>query len=296
MKKNSSLTVIAVMAAVVLACAAGYFYFQSRQVRDDAQLMQAERDSLQQRADDLEQKIEQLETRPSDDAEPASAEDALREALDTDNAMPELPEGLDDGSVQARVMNFFRYIDSKGYLRRRGLEISSQEMFVRALQQLEATRPLIGGENQDLLALMKNVTFFYRVLGKDTLLTIRDIINAEAAIMEPVMALFYEWLNPWQAQPPGPPVTREMMYDYAGFFLQSMGGRSYLFRRESGVRMLTLYYSLLVLDQANRDGLNTEGIDIGPPLEALIQEINYSRRLSDRERYLETLREIQARY
>ena len=51
---------------------------------------------------------------------------------------------------------------------------------------------------------MRNITFFYRALGKDTLLTIKDIIEAEAAIMEPVMALFYEWLNPWQPQAPGP--------------------------------------------------------------------------------------------
>ena len=87
-----------------------------------------------------------------------------------------------------------------------------------------------------------------------------------------------------------------MIYNYAGFFLQSMGGRSYLFRREPGIRMLTLYYSLLVLDQANRAGLNAEGIDIGPPVEALIREIRYSRRLSGRLQYIQTLKEIQERY
>ena len=69
-----------------------------------------------------------------------------------------------------------------------------------------------------------------------------------------------------------------------------------MFRREPGIRMLTLYYSLLVLDQANRDGLNSEGIDIGPSIEALIREIRYSRRLSERRQYLETLKEMQARY
>jgi hypothetical protein len=75
-----------------------------------------------------------------------------------------------------------------------------------------------------------------------------------------------------------------------------MGGRAYLFRRESGLRMLTLYYSILVLDQANRDGLNSEGVDIVPPLDALIEEMRYSRRLSGRHRYLEVLREIRSRY
>ena len=298
MKKKSSLTVIVVMAAVVLACAAGYFYLQNKQIRKETQQqLETERAVSQERASELERQVEQLETRLREDVEePPSAAEVLREAIESDDVGQELPEGIGAGSVQARVMNFFRYLDSKGYTERRGLKISSQEMFVRVLQQLEATRPLIGGENQDLLALMKNMTFFFRTLGKDTLLTARDIVNNENAIMEPGIALFYEWLNPWQPQLEAPKVSREMMYGYAGFFLQSMGGRAYLFRRESGIRLLALYYSILVLDQANRDGLNVEGIDIGPPLEALIQEISYSRRLSERHRYLETLREIQARY
>lgn len=297
MKKNSFLKLIVVCVIVVLACVAGYFYQKNRQIIDETQQqLQAERETLQEHAAELEQTIEQLETQLREDAVPAPAAETLREALGPDNAASELPEGLDAESVQDRANNFFRYIDSKGYAARRGVDGSSREIFARVLQQLEATRPLVNGENQNLFALMKNITFFYRVLGKDTLLMINDIIEGEAAIMEPVTALFYEWLNPWQPQANGPAVSRETMYDYAGFFLQSMGGRAYLFRREPGIRILTLYYSLLVLDQANQDGLNMEGIDIGPPVEALIREIHYSRRLSERQHYIETLKEIQARY
>jgi hypothetical protein len=297
MKKKSFFSVIAGCVIIVLACVAGYFYFQNRQIIDDTQQqLQSERETQQELAADLEQKIEQLETRLREDAVPAPAPEKLREAFAPDNATQELPEALKAESVQDRVINFFRYLDSKGYAARRGVDGSSREIFARVLQKLEDTRPLVSGENQNLFALMRNITFFYRILGKDTLLAINDIIESEAAIMEPVMALFYEWLNPWQPQVSGPAIAREMMYDYAGFFLQSMGGRSYMFRRESGIRMLTLYYSLLVLDQANRDGLNVEGIDIGPPIKALIREIRYSRRLSERQQYLTKLREIQARY
>jgi hypothetical protein len=297
MKKKSSLTVIAGCVIIVLACAAGYFYLQSKQIIDETQLqLESERETRQELATDLEQKIEELETQLRDDAVPAPAPEKLREAFAPDNATQELPEVLNADSVQDRVTNFFRYLDSKGYAARRGVDGSSREIFARVLQKLDDTRPLVSGENQNLFALMRNITFFYRALGKDTLLVVNDIIEEEAGIMEPVTALFYEWLNPWQPQASGPAVTREMMYDYAGFFLQSMGGRSYMFRRESGIRMLTLYYSLLVLDQANRDGLNVEGIDIGPPIKALIREIRYSRRLSERQHYLKKLREIQERY
>jgi hypothetical protein len=292
MKKIILITVV----AVVLACVAGYFYQQKQMIDETQQQLQSERETQQELAADLEQKIEELETQLREDAVPAPAPEKLREAFASDNASTELPEALKAESVQGRAMNFFGYLDSKGYAARRGVDGSSQEIFERVLQKLDATRPLVSGENQNLFALMRNITFFYRALGKDTLLMINDIIEAEAAIMEPVMALFYEWINPWQPQTTGPTVSREMMYGYAGFFLQSMGGRSYMFRREPGIRMLTLYYSLLVLDQANRDGLNSEGIDIGPSIEVLIREIRYSRRLSERQQYLTKLKEIQARY
>jgi len=296
MKNTGALIVIVMLAIIALACATGYFYFQNKQLREEArQQLEAERASSQQRALDLERKMQRLEKRLREDAEAPPAE-ALREAFEQDNATQELPGEVQAGSVQGRVMNFFRYLDSKGYTARRGLEMGSRELFMTALQRLDAARPLISGENQDLLALMKNMTFFFRTLGKDTLLTARDIAEGEAAIMELAMALFYEWLDPWQPQPSAPKVSREMMSDYAGFFLQSMGGRAYLFRRDSGVRMMVLYYSILVLDQANRDGLNSEGVDITQPLDALIQEMRYSRRLSGRHRYLENLREIRSRY
>jgi cell division protein FtsB len=297
MKKSSLITVIIVCVAIVLACVAGYLYMQNRKTMDEEQQqLQAELEAQQERAAELEKKIEELATQLREDAVPAPAPEKLREAFAPDNATGELPQALKAESARDRMRNFFAYLDSKGYARRRGLEGSSREICERVLQKLDDTRPLVNGENQNLFALMRNITFFYRVLGKGTLLAINDIIEGEAAIMEPVMALFFEWLNPWQPQAHGPKVSREMMYDYAGFFLQSMGGRSYLFRREPGIRMLTLYYSLLVLDQANRDGLNVEGIDIGPPVELLIREIRYSRRLSDRQKYLDTLKEIQGRY
>jgi hypothetical protein len=297
MKKNTLTVVIIVCAAIVLACAAGYFYLQNKMILDETrQQLQAERETLQERAADLEQKIEQLKMQLRDDEAPEPAPEVLREALGPDNATQELPESLAAESVQERVMNFFAYLDSKGYAARRGLQGGTLEIFMGALQKLDTSRPLVSGENQNLFTLMKNITFFYGALGKSTLLTAKDIIEGEAAIMEPVAVLFYEWLNPWNRQASVPGVTPEMMYAYAGFFLNSMGGRSYLFRREPGIRMLTLYYSLLVLDRANREGLNVEGIDIGPPLESLIQEMRYSRRLSGREGYLEKLREIQGRY
>ena len=100
---------IVVVAAVVLACAAGYFYFQNRtgyaMMRSSS--CRPSVTARRQRAADLEQKIEELETRLSDDAVPAPAAETLREAFAPDNATQELPEALKAESVQDRVMNFF---------------------------------------------------------------------------------------------------------------------------------------------------------------------------------------------
>ena len=290
--KKGLFVVIGVCVVIVFVCVAGYLYVQNRQVRDDAQKLQSEYETLQGHTTGLKQEIEKLEQRLIDDEAPIPEPEIVREALGTDNSS----QALDADSVQDRAVKFFSYLDSKGYAARRGLEGGSREIFERSLQKLEATRPLIGEENQDIFSLMKNITFFYRILGKDTLLMFKDILTAETAMMEPASSLLYEWLDPWQSRAEVSPVSPEMMYDYAGFFLQSMGGRSYLFRRDPGVRMLTLYYSLLVLDQANQVGINNEGIDIVPPLEDLIRELRYSRRLTNRHQYMEVLREIRGRY
>ena len=67
-------------------------------------------------------------------------------------------------------------------------------------------------------------------------------------------------------------IPKEALYDYAGFFLNSMGGRLYLFRRDSKSRMIVSYYSILLIEMANRDNANKHGIDVTPHIEQLIGE------------------------
>ena len=82
----------------------------------------------------------------------------------------------------------------------------------------------------------------------------------------------------------------------AVFFLNTLGGSSYLIRRDSRVRMLTQYYCLLILDQANQRKLNKLGFDIRPPLETLIGDLKGTANLTRKEEYIETLTGIRKRY
>jgi hypothetical protein len=62
------------------------------------------------------------------------------------------------------------------------------------------------------------------------------------------------------------------------------------------VRILTQYYSVLILDQANQRRLNNLGLDIRPPLEALIDDLKGTANLTRKEEYIETLKSIRKRY
>lgn len=113
------------------------------------------------------------------------------------------------------------------------------------------------------------------------------------------MASFYHWAEMEQScDVPSFALQLPLnsLYEYAGFFLNTLGGQSYLFRRESKTRMLIKYYAVLIIDRANEKGLNRHGIDIRVPLRSTIEEMEVSQSLHDRENYLETLLMMQAKY
>ncbi len=90
--------------------------------------------------------------------------------------------------------------------------------------------------------------------------------------------------------------SQEMIYDYAAFFLNTIAGQAYLFRRGSKIRLLILYYSVLVLDRADRQDLNHFGIDVKPHPLSLISEFeNYRFFVTGRE-YVENLKPLKKRY
>ena len=88
-----------------------------------------------------------------------------------------------------------------------------------------------------------------------------------------------------------------MLYDYSGFFLNTMGGRLYLFRRDSSSRMTVSFYAIQIVDQAIRDGNNRHGIDLLPAIDFLIDEMESTgKRLLLKEDYLDTLYNLKEMY
>ena len=88
----------------------------------------------------------------------------------------------------------------------------------------------------------------------------------------------------------------EIMYEYAGYILNTLGGRSYLLRRSPKVRALTTYYCVLALDQANAEELNSKGIDIRPYIKSSLLEVKNQIGLIYQKEYITKLSELNLKY
>jgi hypothetical protein len=204
---------------------------------------------------------------------------------------------VDCPQIERQVAAIFAYLDKKGYLRERKVKGDVATYVADSFKRLTETQPVVIDELGTIFRLLQNVTHFYRVLGKERIGVALDILAKEQEIIEPAMAVLYAWLTSCNkaADVYNRPKTK-VLYTYAGYFLDTLGGRSYLLRRDSKVRLLVNYYSLLLLDQANRQELNRFGIDIRPYIDFLFYDLTNQKGIMYRERYLSVLAELQNRY
>jgi hypothetical protein len=294
MGKNAGRIIVIII--VIALAVAGFMYFKDRALKiaaEEAALK--EREAWKHKNELLEKKISGMEKdidkmgkdlQLADQAPPISLE--RRQQVFGDNGTG---QDASLNSVHNRVMNFFKYIDQKGYLSARGISGTSYEHFKSIMDRLVLASPVISGESQDMLTLLKNITYLFGVLGKTDTLLVRDILNGEAEIMEPTMKLFYQWLDPSLVmQGTGRfTIPFEKQYEYAAYLMQTIGGKAYLFRRDSKTRLLTCYYSILIIDRANQETLNKYGIDIRPLVSSLITDMQSTKLLTGRQEYVAAL-------
>ena len=207
----------------------------------------------------------------------------------------------EDGCKGSRekLQALFAYLDRQDYIASLQLKGGSFEHFKSLLVRLMEKPPSVQQETDDILRVLQNKAHFYRVLGKKDVLLLRDILRKETDIAESSFAILYQAMDlEEKCGPDGPAlqVSLKDVYPYAVFFLNTLGGSSYLIRRDSRVRMLTQYYCILILDLANRRRLNHLGLDIRPPLDVLMRDLKDAANLSRKGEYLDTLKSIRAKY
>ena len=196
--------------------------------------------------------------------------------------------------IDQEIQGYFRYLNAKGYVKHLGEGLDTYAQFKTMIRKLSAKLPIPAGEGIDSTIISDNIFLFFRVLDKNDFRLIRDLLKNEEDTLEPTLDLFYRWLTLGSRcpDPEGIRPSQRVLYHYAGFFLNTIGGRSYLFRRSLGLRLLCSYYSLLILQEADKQGKNSYGIDVLPFIAPLTREIALYPDFRFKQTYLKNLEEM----
>ena len=203
-------------------------------------------------------------------------------------------EGKEDNLIR-NLNTFYEHLDQQSYMKDFELNTSSKVHFSRLLQRLNDAPPVVANETNDLFTILKNTAHFFRIIGKENIIVLKGILDREKASFEDVLETFYALTDYPEAleQEYDLTLSQDILYDYAGFFLNTMGGRLYLFRRDSASRMTVSFYAIQVVDRAIREGNNRHGIDLLPAIVFLIDEMESTgKRLLRKEDYLDTLYDL----
>ena len=286
MSKKVGTLIMGILVVVVLVGLSVYFFSKPGQ--------EGKKEVEEERIPDVEIRIteEEQEEMPVEEAppliippevepstEPVSEEDPCRQ-------------------IEDDLAKFFGYLDSKKYILDLVSEPDTCARFKKILKQMEAGPPVPAGEGNHTEYMMRNITYFFHIMKKKDILFIKEILNHEHDTLEMDLKMFFEWLtlgdlcpDPERLRPP-----RHVLYRYAGFFLNTIGGRAYLFRRTQSLRLLVSYYCLLVLHESDKTGENSYGLDIFPCIEPVRNEIANYPDFQFQTQYIEQLRDIEIYY
>ncbi len=197
------------------------------------------------------------------------------------------------------INDYYAHLDQQPYMQNFHLQESSRKHFSRLIQKLINHPPVVTRETDDLFTLLKNTAHFFRILGKKNIFVLKGILDREKGSLEQILQTFYSlsFYPDCLQKEYSLTLPPDALYDYAGFFLNTMGGRLYLFRRDSTSRMIVTYFAILIIDRANIEGDDRHGIDLIPAINSLIEEIeNGGKLLQHREDYLDRLYDLKEKY
>lgn len=197
------------------------------------------------------------------------------------------------------ITDFYSHLDKQEYFQDFGLVNRSEPHFRELILKLLNNPPIVSRETDDLFNILQNTAHFFRIIGKKNITILKGILDREKPAFEKVLEHFYR-----VATIPGCskeqltlPIHQDALYEYAGFFLNTMGGRLYLFRRDSISRMTVNFYAILIIDHANREENNKYGIQLKAPINSLINEIEATNdQLKMKDSYLDVLYDLKEKY
>jgi hypothetical protein len=257
---------------------------------------QQESQEWQQRTEVLTQKLTNLEQELKAARGEAPLEEKIAEVFGPPAAEPPAREKpMPAEEIERRVKAFFTYLDSRDYVKGYELPGGVYAEYVQAVEALSAHPPKVAGETESLYEMLKNVSYFFRAMGRKRVQLTAEILKREPEIMESAMRVFFQWytgpLETLQGKP-----SLKTMYTCASFLVDTFGGRSYLLRRDARIRLLSTYYCIQVLDRANDQKMNPNGIDIRPLIAGLAGDMRSQTGLAYQKQYLAELERLARKY
>ncbi|MGW8303857.1 MAG: hypothetical protein ACWGNO_17395 [Desulfobacterales bacterium] len=287
-----------VVAIVAIVAYFAYNLFNSWHKESLETAKRHERVEWEKRTKELMEKVTGLEEELTSIKGESIPERKLKEVFGSDAAVvKEEEEPLSFEEIEQQIKAFFTYLDEQDYVQAYQFKGGTYQQFQLVLQKLSANPPSITEETASLYNLYRNMAHFFRVMGKKRVNLTRDVLQNEGEILESAMQTFYRWATDETAdkQKTGQP-TLKTLYTYSAFFLNTLAGKSYLLRRNSKIRLLTTYYSVLILDRANDQQLNPAGIDIRPHIEFLLNDLQNQIGLIHQKQYLAELEKLADKY
>jgi len=249
--------------------------------------------------------VGQQPVEPADPAEPSDQQLAMGSLPSSSTPTGEGQQLAETQSSAAcnrladTVEQFFNTLDTRPYIERFNIGQKSSSYFPQLIQKLVDNPPIVTGEMNDIFTILQNTAHFFRIIGKKNIVILKGILDQEKETFEATLADFYQLTNNPECMQErfNLKISNDALYYYAGFFLNTMGGRLYLFRRDSMSRMIVNYYAILTIDQVNRQGRNKYGVEIDSAIDRLIGDIESSSiDLKLRETYLDTLYNLKVKY
>lgn len=206
------------------------------------------------------------------------------------------PPPMSCSQAAGKLRGFLDDIEKKSYLKEFNLRQPLRKHLDSMKDKLAAKSPAVVRETDDLYTVISNTAHFFRVIGKDNIQLLKTLLEQEQGQLEDMAAA----LHAASIGPDCPADTVQLpfstAYEYSVFFLNTIGGRSYLFRREARTRLLINYYALLLIDEANVRSINNHGINISGMIQPLIREMEATNQLARKEEYLSQLRSLAERH
>jgi hypothetical protein len=177
-----------------------------------------------------------------------------------------------------------QYLNSQPYIQSCHFSGGSLEYISSLVHRVLMDPPVISAETRDMYTLLSNASHIYRVLGTGDFAVVMAIMDHEYANVEDMMTCAWEYFFAGKGD-----VDLEGSYGYACFFLETLGGRSYLARRPDAVSIPVRYWCVRIIEKADMERMNPHGIDIQYHIDLLEKDIQGFTSLKYRQMYLETL-------